>query len=301
MRIASVAVAIVGVFLIVGVVSAEMSSSNFEVRFDNVGSSGLDTSSSASFQLRDSTEANGPGDSVGTTFQLSSGYRAGIFDSVINFVVAAQSNATEQAATASAGTTITTSIAGLAVGDFVALVQDKGASQVSAVGKIISIGVGTITVDELKDGGVAPTINGTNDFLYVLIGSSVDFGTLDSLILSTALIGMDVNAEVDNGYTIQVFDDGNLRNGVNDINDVGDGAVTTGSEEYGGRSSDTTLSGSTFDTSDTGFTTGFQEVTSRSFTSFESRDFVTLKASVSGATTGAAYAHTLSFIMSANY
>lgn len=300
MRIASIAVAIVGVFMFVGVVSAEMSSSNFEVRFDSVGSSGLDTSSSASFQLRDSTDANGPGDSTAATFQLSSGYRAGIFDTVINFSVAAQSNATEQAATASVGTTITTSTAGLAVEDFVVLVQNKGAGQVSAVGKIISIGAGTITVDELKDGGVAPVIDGTNDFLYILTGSSVDLGTLDALTVSTSVVGMDVNAEVDNGYTIQVFDDGNLRNGANDINDVADGTVTAGSEEYGGRSSDVSLA-STFDTDDTAFTTGFQEVASRSVTSFESRDFVTLKASISGGTTGAAYAHTLSFIVSANY
>ncbi|OGL67062.1 hypothetical protein A2856_01110 [Candidatus Uhrbacteria bacterium RIFCSPHIGHO2_01_FULL_63_20] len=232
---------------------------------------------------------------------MNAGYRGGVFDQVITFEVFAQNNGSQRAATAAVGTTITCSTAGLAEGDFVALVQDEGASQVSAVGRIISIGAGTITVDELRDGGSAPVIDGTADFVYLLDATTAALSTLDNAVVSTALVGFDVTAEVDGGYTVQIADDGNLRDGASDINDVADGTVTAGSEEFGGRSSDTTLVGSSFDTADSAITTSFQEVATRSVVSFESRDFVTLKASISGSTNDGSYANALSFIVSGNY
>jgi len=291
----------VGVFSYAPLAYAEMSSSNFIIRWDSLNSGGSDSSSSASFNVRDTVGESGGGNSDSTSFQIHSGYRQGVNDQVITFDVFAQTNASSRAATASSGTTITCSTAGLAVGDFIALIQDEGASQVSAIGRIISIGGGTITVDELKDGGTAPTIDGTNDFVVKLGSSAAALSTLSSSAVSTAIVGMDVTAEVDGGYTVQIEDDGNLRDGANDINDVADGAVTAGSEEYGGLSSDTSLAGSTFDTQDTAFTQSFQEIATRSGASFESRDFVTLKASISPSTPNGSYAHVLSVIVSGNY
>lgn len=278
-----------------------MSSANFLIRWDALGTGGDDTSSSASYQVRDTTGNTAIGDSTSTSYGVAAGYRQGVNDQVITFEVAAQDNGTEQAATALVGTTVTTGTAGLAVGDFILLVQDKGASQVSAVGRISSIGVGTITLDELKDGGTAPTIDGTNDFVYELTSGTAALGTLDVAAVNTSVVAFDVTAEVDAGYTLQAMDDGNLRNGASDINDVTDGAVTAGSEEYGGRSSDTSLAGSTFDTADTAFTTSFQDVADRSAAAFESRDFVTLKASMTGSTDNLAYANVTSFVISGNY
>ncbi|TAK04248.1 hypothetical protein EPO34_03845 [Patescibacteria group bacterium] len=280
---------------------AEMSSANFEIRWDTLSSGGDDTSSSASYLLRDTAGDAGIGDSTSASYELAAGYRQGVNDQVITFEVFAQDNGTEQAATALVSTTITTSTAGLSIDDFILLVQDKGASQVSAVGRIVSIGAGTITLDELKDGGTAPTIDGTNDFVYALTSSTAALGTLDVAAVNTSVVAFDVTAEADAGYTVQMMDDGNLRNGGNDINDVADGTVTAGSEEYGGRSSDTTLAGSTFDTADTAVTTGFQDVADRSVASFSSRDFVTLKASMTGATENLAYANVTSFVISGNY
>lgn len=296
-----VLLAIVG-FLIVGRTAlAGMSSANFEIRFDSIGPGGSDTSSSASYELRDTIGNMSPGISEGTNYQVSSGYRSGIFDQVIVFDVFGQQNSSERVATASAGNVISTDTGGLSVGDFIALVQDRGASQISAIGQIVSIGVGSITVDELKDGGVAPVIDGTNDYVYRLVGITGNFGTLETTSVSTSIIGMNVSADVDSGYSVQVFDDGDLRDGTNAINDVVDGTVTAGSEEYGGRSSDTTLSGSTFDTADTAFLVTAQDVADVSDAVFESRNFVTLKASKTGSTPNGSYAHQLSFVVSGNY
>lgn len=301
MRYALAVATIVGMFSYAPFAFAEMTSANFLIRWDTLGTGGDDTSSSASYQVRDTTGNAAIGDSTSSSYGLAAGYRQGVNDQVITFEVAAQDDGTEQAATALVSTTITTSTAGLSVGDFILLVQDKGASQVSAVGRISSIGVGTITLDELKDGGTAPTVDGTNDYVYQLDSATAALGTLDVAAVNAAVVAFEVTAEVDAGYTVQVMDDGNLRNGASDINDVADGTVTAGSEEYGGRSSDTTLAGSAFDTADTAVTTSFQDVADRSDASFDSRDFVTLKASMTGATDNLAYANVTSFVISGNY
>lgn len=294
-------------FIFVGVLTSaivahgQMSSTNFEIRWDSVGIGGADTSSSASYQLRDTGGNSSIGNSSSSSYQIAAGYRQGIFDQIITFDVFAQNNASERSATGLSGTTITADTSGLSIGDYVVVIQNKGGSQVSGIGKIISLGAGTITVDELKDNGTTPVIDGTNDYVYRLTGSSVDLGDIVTSAISTAIIGFDVSADLDGGYVVQVYEDGNLRDGSNDINDVSDGSVTTGSEEYGGRSSDTSLSGSTFDTQDTAFTTALKDVADETDPAFASRNFVTLKACISGSTPNGTYGHQLTFIVSGNY
>lgn len=55
-----------------------------------------------------------------------------------------------------------------------------------------------------------------------------------------------VSTDSETGYSVSLTEDGNLRSGGNDINDVSDGEVTAGSEEYGIRASgdDALISGS---------------------------------------------------------
>lgn len=302
MRFSALSIIIVGVLTSALVASAQMSSTNFEIRFDSVGVGGSDTASSATYELRSTAGNTAIDQSTSTSYTLAPGYREGIFDQVITFEVLGQTNSSQVVASSLASTTITVaSTAGYAVGDFIVLIQDEGASQVSAVGKITSIGAGTLTVDELKDGGVAPVIDGTNDFVYELSSVAVNLDDLDAASVNTAIVGFNVSIDVDGGYSVQVLDDGNLRDGANDIDDVADGTVTAGAEEYGGRSSDTSLSGSTFDTSDTAFTTSFQDVADEGDVSFESRNFVTLKASIDGATSSGSYAHIINFVVSGNY
>lgn len=281
---------------------AEMTSSNYIIRWDTVSSGGSDTSSSASYNLRDTVGGNAIGTGSTSSYQTRAGYRLGANDQIMAFEVLSQVAASEVAATGLVGTTVAVaSVVGFSVGDFIAVVQDKGALQVAAIGKIVSTGVGTLTVDALANGGSAPNVDATDDYVYRLSGATADLGALLVTTVSTEIIGFNTTADVDNGYTIQALYDGKLRSGANDVNDVTDGSVTAGSEEYGARSSDTSVANSTFDTVDTAFTTSFQPVVEVGSNSFNSRSFVTLKAAMATSTPNAIYGNVLNFVVSGNF
>jgi len=293
--------AVVGFFVCAPLVQAAMTSTNFEIRWDTISTGGSDTASSGSYLLRDTAESTVSGSSSSSTYQLTEGYRAGIDDQIITFEVKTQNTSSGRAATALSGLTVTASTSGLSVDDLIAVVQDLGSSQISAIGRIASLGAGTITVDVWKNGGTVPTVDGTNDYVYPLTSTSIAFGTLATSSVSTAIAAFEVTAANDNGYVVQIVEDGNLRSGSNDVDDVTDGSVTSGSEEYGARSSDTSISSSTFDTADTAITTTFTDVATESAAIFESRNFVTIKVAIDGTTSASAYSHIVSLVASGNF
>lgn len=293
--------AAVGFFVCATFANAEMTSGNFRIRWDTVSTGGSDTSLSASYLLHDTGESAVAGSASSASYQLSQGYRAGVDDQIITFEVFAEDTASGRTATALAGTTVTADPTGLSVGDMIAVVQNVGVSQVAAIGRIASFGAGTIAVDVWKDAGAAPVIDGINDVVYPMNATTVAFGELSTFIVGTGIVAFEVTAANDNGFVVQVLEDGNLRSGANDIDDVADGSVTVAVEEYGARSSDTTLVSSTFDTADTALTTSFQSVATESSASFENRNFITLKAAISSSTTSGSYAHTISVIASGNF
>lgn len=87
---------------------------------------------------------------------------------------------------------------------------------------------------ELRAGFQAMELGG----LGVLITpSSIDFGTLSTTAVSTSSVSVNVTTDSGTGYTVTATEDGNLRSGSNTIDDVTDGSVTAGSEEYGIRTS----------------------------------------------------------------
>lgn len=301
MRKIFAAIVIVGFFGTTLRADAQMTSTNYEIRWDTVGNGGDDTSSSASYILRDTVGNTAVGQGTSSSYDLRAGYRQGVFDQVIDFSFFAQDSSVLNEATSVVGTTISCDTDDFVVGDMVALIQDLGDGQVSAIGKITSIGVGSVAVDDLQDGGTAPVIDGTNDFVALLEGIATDLGTLTDTNVSTAIIGMNVWAEVDGGYVIQVAADGDLSDGVDTIDAVADGDVTAGEEEYGGRSSDTTLPGSTFDSVDTAFTTSFQDIADASTAGYDDRSFLTLKAAIDTNTDGGNYDQALTIIISGNY
>lgn len=294
--------ATVGVFVYVQFAQAAMSSSNYEIRWDTVSTGGSDTSSSASYLLRDTVSGAAGGTGSSTTYQLTDGYRAGIFDQVITFDLYIQNSSNERAITALSGTTVSmSSTTGLSASDYVAVVQNRGGSQVVGFGRIQSVGAGSIVLDRLTVGSSSPSIDGTNDYLYQLNGSALTLETLDGSTVGTGIAAFEVTVDNDSGYSVQILEDGNLRVGSDVIDDVGDGNVTAGSEEYGARSSDTTLSSSTFDTQDTAITTTSQDVATSSTFAFDERSFLVLKAAGSSSSTANTYSHTITFIASGNF
>jgi hypothetical protein len=290
----------VGVFMYLQAVSAQMTSTNYQILWDSVNTGGLDISSSSSYQLRDSLGQTADARSTSTSYIQDTGYRSGIYDQVLSLSILSQSDASARSASALSGLVVTTNPIGFSIGDYVVVIQDRGASQVSGMGKITSVGVSTITLDRLSTDGTTPVIDGTSDYVYKLTGSAISLGTITNSAVQTAIIGLDVTADLPSGYTLQIKEDGALRSGAYDIDDVVDGTVTAGSEEYGARSSDTSLA-TTFDTQDAGITTTFQEIVSSSSRKFYERNFVTLKASASGSSYSGSYSQTLSIILSGNF
>ena len=298
----TVTFALVGFFLWASFASAGMTSTNYEIRWDTISTGGSDTSSSASYFLRDSSLIGPGGTGTSSSYQISNGYRAGIFDQIISFDLYIQNSTNERSITAISGTTVSmSSTTGLATNDYVAVIQDLGASQVVGFGKISSVGGLSIVLDSLAVGAVSPVIDGTNDFLYQLNGSGLDIETISSTTVATGVIGFEVTIDNDNGYSIQVLESDDLKNGATTLDDVSDSSVTAGSEEYGARSSDSTIATSTFDTADTAITSTAQNIVTKSSFGFDDRSFLVLKVGASTNTSALTYTNTTTFIASGNY
>ena len=282
---------------------ATMSSTNYQIQWDTISTGGSDSASSSSYQLRDTVGGLGIGASSSTTYDLRSGYRQGVNDQAFRFDLVIQDNSSQATATVLSGTTVTVgSVSGYASGDYILLIQDQGASQVAAIGRLTSVTATTLTVDAFTNGGTAPSIDGTGDFVYELTTSATpSFGGLSTVSVSTTAFGWEVTNISQNGHTIYVFDDGNLRSGSNDIDDVTDGAIIGASEEYGARSSDTSLTGSTFDTADTAITTSAQMIGTEASDVYENRGFLTLKAAISAATVTGTYTTATTVIATGNF
>lgn len=293
--------ALVGVFVYPQLLQAQMNSTSYQIRWDAISTGASDTSGSASYVVRDSLDQSDGSRMSSTSYLLDQGYRAGVFDQVLTFDVFAEDMTAGRAATAFSGLTVTASTSGLSVGQFIAVIQNQGSSQVEAIGKISSMTADTATVDSWKTSGTDPVIDGTNDYVYLLNGSTIALGQLSSGVVATSIVAFDVSVDDDGGYVVQILEDGELRFGLNTIDDIADGLVSAGSEEYGARSSDSTLSGSTFDTVDTAITSTYQDVASESFLTYNSRNFMTIKASYGSNTNAGSYAHTLTFIASGNF
>jgi len=301
MRLGLIGLILVGVFYISRFAFAAMSSTSYQIDWDTISSGGSDSSSSASYILRDTIGNSGAGIGASTNYSTEAGYRAGIFDQFISFNLFSNGSVPSKSATLLSGETITTDTSDLSVGNFIALTQDLGAGQISAIGKIESIGAGTVTVDNWKDEGVMPVIDGSNDYVYKLSGTSAALGTFSTSAIKTAIIGLEVTIDVDSGYTVQVISDGDLLSGANSINAISDGTVSIGVEEYGAKSSDTSLSSSTFDSQDSAFTTSYQDIADESTFQFASRNFLTLKAAIDSSTPSGTYGQVLTFIASGNF
>ncbi len=285
-------------------VLAAMSSSNYEIKWDSVSVGGDDISASATYQLRDSIGDQSAGDNSSATYQNTSGYRQGIFDQIATFELFIQYRNSQVAATVLSGDVVSvTSIVGYSVGDMIIVVQNDGDSQTSALGRIESILGTDITLDFLTDSGSVPSVDGSNDYVYKMSGGSLSFGSLTSNDIVTGVIGWEVNADISDGYHVYVYQDHDLRleSDITEIIDgVTDGDVSSG-VEYGARSSDSSLSLSTFDSEDTAFADELQEVGSKDDNSFTSRDYLTSRINVNSLVEDGTYSHTLTFVYVGDY
>ncbi len=281
---------------------AAMSSTNYQIQWDEF-SSGGGNSSSASYTLRDSVGASSAdGRTSSGSYSVDQGFRAGLYDQVVDFIPYVEDRSTQVAATAfSTNTVSVTTAAGFAVGDWIVIVRDEGASQEAAMGQITGI-FGTDIVIRSNYSGTAPVIDGTNDRVYKMSQTASNtMGSLASFVVSTQIVGWVASADVSQGFGVYAFTDGDLRSGGDSIPAVSDGSVTAGFSEYGARSSDATLSTSTFDTQDTALTESPALVGSAASSAIVNSGFLTLKASISSSQAGGSYSQMLTTIFVGDY
>ena len=297
-----VCLSLIAWLVVVTPVYATMSSTNYRIDWDTISVGGDDTSSSASYILRDSVGNPGAGSMSSSNYSVNNGYRAGVYDRSADFSVLIQDRASQVAATAITATTVTvTSVSGFSQDDYIAVIQDEGQNQVSAIGKISSIASPVITVDSWTYTSSLPSINSSNDYVYALDSSTLSLGTLVPGNISTALIAWEATAEVDDGYSVYIHEDQNLTSGTDSISDVADGDVSGVNDEYGARSFDSSLALSTFDTLDTAISSTPAQIASTGATAFEARGFLTLKATVDGTIPAGTYTQTLTVMYVGDY
>lgn len=284
-------------------VFSAMTSTNYQIQWDTMSSGGSDSASSSSYQLRDTIGETTIDRSTSTNYDLRAGYRAGVDDQPFSFSLLLQNRNTQVAATTLSGTTATVNTtSGYSVGNYVLLVENEGASQVTSFGKITSISGSNVTVDSWRTLGTQGTLDGNSDYLYLMTtGVSPGFGTLSSSSVATYAFGWELTNMSSNGHTVSIFDSGDFRTSYSEIADVADGSVTAGSDEYGARSSDTTLAGSTFDTQDTAMTTTPQPVGTESSDVYLNRQFVLLKVAISSSATSGTYSTLTTIIATGSF
>lgn len=283
---------------------AAMSSTNYLLQWDAISVGATDTQSSSSYRVRSSMDMGLSSLSApSSSYVLDGGFRGGVYDPVSVFRIFVQNLSSQVAATSSAGNTVTvTSAASFSGGDRVLLVQDEGASQVTAMAKISSIAGNSLIVDVFSGG--SPVIDGSGDYLYKMTsnGTTLPLGGPTSSTVVTGAIGWEATADIQTGYSVYVMEDANLMTaGLDEIPDVADGSVTAGTSEYGAVSSDTSLASSTFDTQDTAITSSLQLVASRAAVTFDGRDYVTLKLAISSSQQSGAYSQNLTLLFAGNY
>ncbi len=134
---------------------------------------------------------------------------------------------------------------------------------------------------------------------FSISDTSVDFGTLSTSAVSSDSITITSTTNAVDGYITTIFETENLKTGAGaDIDDVADGTVTAGSEEYGVRTSgaDGQMNGA-----DTGITTSPQTVASNASWINGSAVTITFKAAISSLTSAGAYAHNVTLISTGRF
>lgn len=305
-RYALIVVGIVTTLSLLSAIAARaMTSTNYQILWDSINIGGEDTSTSTNYRLRDTIGEHGSGTSSSETYKLSAGYRVGdMQDMFISFNIGTQENSTETAYSAfsNSGKTVTvSSAASFAVGQFIGVVENKGLSELVAVGKITSISGTVITVDawDGEPSSLTASPGGSDDFVYRMNGSSADFGVRSLSAGQPSLSHTNILTNASNGYHVDVQVDGNFRTTGDSIINVSDGAVTTGKEEYGGEVVGSTAQG-------TGGDFAFSSTSTRIIqqsSAFGNNDRVALiyKLSTDSATPAGNYTQIVTYTATANF
>lgn len=125
--------------------------------------------------------------------------------------------------------------------------------------------------------------------------TSIALGTL--ALDSVASSSLTATVTSDGGYSVSITEDGNLRDGANDIDDIGAGNVTAGTEGYGIRTSGAQ---GQVNGSDTAVTGGSLTVASSNSSASAVATTVDFRAAVDTDSLAGSYSHTVTFSISSS-
>jgi hypothetical protein len=283
-----------------------MTSTNYSINWDSLNSGGEDTGSSTNYHLRDTIGEQATGYTSSTYYTISAGYRTGDEDlTSLSLTLGTQENNTVVSYSLfdlAGKHVVVSATSSFSVGNLIDVVENVGLSQKIAIGKITDINGSVITVDRWSGdpGSLSSVPAGGDDYVYRLNGNAATLGTLSPSTGSTSLTGTRVTSNAQNGYTLSVNDDGNLRyNTSTYILNVSDGEVTAGQEEYGWKVFGANATNTDHDYPFATTTTAIQH--SASTADVEERVGLIYKISISTRTPAGNYSHIVYYTITANY
>ncbi|GMU25104.1 MAG: hypothetical protein AMXMBFR16_00090 [Candidatus Uhrbacteria bacterium] len=281
-----------------------MSSTNYLIEWDSINAGGDDVSSSTNFQIRDTLGQFVSGDGQSTNFQLRAGYRVGeTQEPFLSIDNGTQENSTETTWTSFSSSTNQVDVGNptvFTVDNYIGLVENKGFGQFLVFGKITGIAGSTITVDKwdgdtnLLSGSPA----GGNDFAYKANGNVAALGVQAPGQESTSFTLTSIATNAQNGYTVTVGTDGDLRSGSSTIRNVADGTVTAGNEEYGGEVVGSSATGTGMDFA---LTTSTRDIQLGSAHASDERTGLIYKLSIDVSTPTGNFSHNVQYRLTANF
>ena len=290
--------------LIVATPALAMTSASYQINWDDMSAGGGDFGTSANFITHDTLGDVAAGSGSSANFRLSAGYRLPETANILGYEVkarAASPSPTWSAFNGSDQVTVS-SAAGFAVGDLVAITENQGLTQFIAIGRITTIGGNLITVDRFDGdtGSISLVSAGGDDFVYRLSATSLALGAVTVATAAVGVVGTSVVTSVPTGYSLYVHGNHLLQNGVETIDEVLDGAVTIGSEEFG---ASVTGPGAINSGTDLGVTTTLRLVQTNGTATGGEGDKLgfTYKLTVSATTVPGAYTQNTYYTLVANY
>lgn len=287
-------------------VQAQMSGSSYKINWDSINTGGGEDLTGSSYHMYSTVSEVGPGASSGSTYNLDAGYQQNDWELSLSMIVEGQASSPATTYSAFDNSGLTVSIAsstGFAADDYILVVENEGEDQMVAVGMITGItgsGPYTVAVDKWSgdNAAMSATPAGGDDVIYELNGGALDLGTLNSADVKTGVSMLDVTNNNGGGYDCGVMEDGNFRDGTNEINDVADGDVSLGSEEYGIEKTGDNVSGAGSDVAITGTKT---DIATSTGTNDDARTMAIHKAVITPATPAGNYGHTMSYYCTVNF
>lgn len=262
------------------------------------GDDGLWCRSAAALTTGDCTEDSATALPGTQTAACTQGSGASSYDKITISAVNDLSSATTYCFTASDGAgALGTPLA--TTGGVVTVTTNNGTSDIDS---------GTLAIDIIADDQVTVSATVDPSITFTLSGNSISLGTLSTGSVSTGSMTVQTVTNALYGYSTAVLENNNLRIDVsNDVDDVGDGAVTAGAEEYGLATSDAsqdisqdTSCGSAPYTA-SAITTSNQSVAGATSGPVDETSTLCFAASITSTTTAGTYGQTLTFVSTAKF